>query len=204
MPAGKTYLCPLHVALCAAILAAVSWAAPPVPPSQPNRLAVWPQAAGSPAFELVDADGVPRTLSDYRGHVVVVFFGFLRCPDVCPTDLLKLALVMKQLGRVAAHVQVLFITLDPERDTPALLKSYVSAFDPRFVGLTGTTAQVDQAASSFNVHYARVALGDDYTIDHSTATFVLDVAGRLRLIGAADSPVADFVHDITALAAERH
>jgi protein SCO1 len=203
MTAGKTRLGPLHIALCAAILAGVSWAAPPVPPLQPSRLAVWPQGGGSPAFKLVDTEGVPRTLSDYRGQVVVIYFGFLHCPDACPAELFKLALVMKQLGQVAAQVQVLFITLDPERDKPASLKSYVSAFDPRFIGLTGTTAQVDQAASGFNVQYARVPLGDDYTIDHSNAIFVLDAAGRLRLIGAANSPVADFVHDVTALAAER-
>jgi protein SCO1/2 len=203
MTAGKTRLGPLPIALCAAILAGGSWAAPPVPSSQPHRLAVWPQGAGSPAFKLVDTEGVPRTLSDYRGHVVVAFFGFLHCPDACPAELFKLALVMKQLGQAAAHVQVLFITLDPERDTPASLKTYVSAFDPRFIGLTGTTAQVDQAASGFNVQYARVPLGNDYTIDHTNAIFVLDGAGRLRLIGAANSPVADIVHDITALAAER-
>src|SRR5260370_6423474 len=143
MAAGKMRLSPLHIALRAAILTSGSWAAPPAPPSRPNRLAIWPQGAGSPAFDLIDAEGVPRTLRDYRGRVVVIFFGFLHCPDACPAELFKLALVMKQLGQVAAHVQVLFITLDPERDTPALLKSYVSAFDQRFMGLTGTTAQVD-------------------------------------------------------------
>jgi protein SCO1/2 len=163
---------------------------------------VWPEGAGSPAFELVDTAGVPRTLRDYRGRIVVIFFGFLHCPDACPAGLFKLAQVMKQLGQVAADVQVLFITLDPERDTPSSLKSYVAAFDPRFVGLTGTTAQVDQAASGFNVQYARVPSGDGYTIDHSTAIFIFDGAGRLRSIGAGNSRVADFVHDITALAAE--
>ncbi len=196
MTARKTRLGLLHTALCAAILTGVSWAAPP-------RLVVWPKGASSPAFELVDTEGVARTLSDYRGQVVVIYFGFMHCPDACPAELFKLALVMKKLGPVAAHVQVLFITLDPDRDKPASLKSYVSAFNPRFTGLTGTTAKVDQAASGFNVQYARVPLGDDYTIDHSDAIFVLDAAGRLRLIGAAKSPVADFVHDITALAAER-
>jgi protein SCO1/2 len=170
---------------------------------QPNRLAVWPQGAGSPAFELLDTDGVARTLRDYRGQVVVIFFGFMHCPDVCPAGLFKLAQVMNHLGQDAAHVQVLFISLDPERDTAPSLKRYVSAFDPRFVGLTGTSAQVDQAASSFNVQYARVPLGNDYTIDHSTGIFVFDSAGRLRLVGAANAPADDFVHDIAALAAER-
>jgi protein SCO1/2 len=142
-------------------------------------------------------------LRDYRGRIVVIFFGFLHCPDACPAGLFKLALVMKQLGQAAANVQVLFITLDPERDTPPSLRSYVSAFDPRFIGLTGTSAQIDRAASGFNVQYARVPTGDDYTIDHSTGIFVFDGTGRLRLVGAANSPVADFVHDISALAAER-
>src|SRR3984893_1741455 len=150
MTAGKTRLGPLHTALWAAILAGVSWAAPPLPPLQPlqpNRLAVWPQGAASPAFKLVGTKCVRRTLSDHRGSVVAICFGFLHCPDACPAELFKLALVMKQLGQVAAQVQVLFITLDPERDTPASLKSYVSAFDARFIGLTGTNAQVDPAAS---------------------------------------------------------
>jgi protein SCO1/2 len=203
MITGKPRLNSLYSALCAVLLACVSLAAPPAPPLQPNRLAVWPQEAGSPAFELIDTEGVPRTLRDYRGHIVVIFFGFLHCPDACPAGLFKLALVMKQLGQVAAQVQVLFITLDPERDTPPSLKSYVSAFDPRFIGLTGTSAQIDQVASGFNVQYARVPVGNDYTIDHSTGIFIFDRDGRLRLIGTTSSPMADFVHEIAALAAER-
>jgi protein SCO1/2 len=199
MTAGKSLL---RIALCAAILSGLSWAAPPTAPLRPDRLAIWPQGAGSPAFELLDTEGLPRTLRDYRGQIVVIFFGFMHCPDACPAGLFKLAQVMKQLGQVAAHVQVLFITLDPERDTPPSLKSYVSAFDPRFVGLTGTSGQIDQAASGFNVQYARVPLADGYTIDHSIGIFIFDAAGHLRLIGANNSPVADFVHDITALAAE--
>jgi protein SCO1/2 len=172
-------------------------------PAAHFRLAVWPPQAGTPAFSLNDAQGAPRTLADYRGHIVVMYFGFLRCPDACPAGLHKLAQVTKQLGPGARHVRVLFVTLDPERDTPALLARYVSGFDPHFIGLTGTNAQVDQAASSFHVPYARVPAGSDYTINHSTATLILDRAGRLRLIGAADAPVADFVHDIRALMLER-
>lgn len=203
MPARNTRLVRIHTALCAAILVGVSWAASPGQPSQVTRLAVWPQEVASPQFRLVDTEGVSRTLGDYRGRIVVILFGFLHCPDACPAELFKVAQVMKQLGPVAARVHVLFITLDPERDTPALLKSYVSGFDRRFAALTGTTAQVDETASSFSVQYARVPLGSSYTIDHSTAIFLFDGAGHLRLIGAADSPVADFVHDISALASER-
>jgi len=214
-----------QVALCAAILASTSSAAPlaastslpptpltspsssspsasPAPPSGPNSLAVWPEGASSPTFDLLDTNGTPRTLRDYRGQIVVIFFGFMHCPDACPAGLFKLAQVTKQLGQGAVRVQVLFITLDPERDTPASLKRYVSAFNPRFVGLTGTSAQVDQAATNFNVQYARVPSGNDYTIDHSTGIFVFDGSGHLRLVGSAQSPVDAFVHDLTALAAE--
>jgi protein SCO1/2 len=193
---------PLFIAVCAAFLTGISLAAAPSASSQSDRLAAWPRGAASPTFELVDTEGTPRTLNDYRGRIVVIFFGFLHCPDACPAGLFKLAQVMKQLGQDASRVQVLFITLDPERDTPAALRHYTSAFNPRFVGLTGTSIQVDQAASNFNVQYARVPLGTDYTIDHSTGIFVFDAVGHLRLVGAVNSPVADFVHDITALAAE--
>lgn len=133
---------------------------------------------------------------------MVVYFGFARCPDVCPAGLLKLGLVMKQLGPMAKRIQVIFITLDPEYDTPSVLKSYVTAFDPRFVGLRGTPAQIDQAATSFFVQHARVRRGAEYSVDHSTQTYVLDTTGRLRLLGTLDTSVADFAHDLKVLAAE--
>ena len=166
------------------------------------RLAVWPPHAESPQLSLTDAGGGPRSLADFRGRVVVVFFGFVHCPDACPTELFKLALVMKKLGALGNRIQVLFITLDPQRDTPAVLKSYVSAFDPRIVALTGTTAQIDAAAASFFVQYARVGAGADYTIDHSTSTYVIDAAGRLRLVRGMKTTTGDYVHDLSALAAE--
>ena len=170
------------------------------PPTAAYRLSVWPQRAQSPGFELVDAAGRLRRLSDFRGRIVVLFFGFVHCPDACPAELFKLSLVMKKLGSLSDRVQVLFVTLDPQRDTRAVLKSYVAAFDPRFVGLTGTTSQIDAAAASFFVEYARVASGTDYTIDHSTSTFVLDAAGRLRLVGTVNTAVDDYAHDLAVLA----
>jgi protein SCO1 len=172
------------------------------PPPADFRLAVWPQRAESPALRLFDFDGRPRQLADYRGRVLVIFFGFVRCPDACPAELFKLALVMKRLGPLSEHMQVLFVTLDPERDTPKVLRSYVTAFDPRFVGLTGSTADIDRAAMSFYVEYARVGRGADYSIDHSTSTFVLDAHGRLRLVGTLDTTVDDWVHDLGLVAAE--
>jgi protein SCO1/2 len=183
--------------------------APTVPPARAVvpaltdfRLALWPQRAASPALRLLDFDGRPRRLADYRGRVLVIFFGFVRCPDACPAELFKLALAMKRLGPLSGQVQVLFVTLDPERDTPQILKSYVTAFDPRFVGLTGSTADIDRAAMSFYVEYARVGQGADYSIDHSTSTFVLDAHGRLRLVGTLDATVDDWVHDLKRVAAE--
>ena len=164
------------------------------------RLEVWPQHAGSPDFLLNDSAGRQRTLRDYRGRVVVVFFGYARCPDVCPSELYKLSLALKQLGNLRERIQVLFITLDPQRDTPALLKSYVAAFDPSFEALTGTAALIDKAAASFYVEYARVGDGADYSIDHSTSTFVIDGGGRLRLVGTMKSTAGDFTHDLRELA----
>ena len=165
------------------------------------RLDQWPASMPTPEFHLVDTDATPRSSSDYRGKVTVVFFGFTHCPDVCPAALTKLALVVKQLGGAADRVQVLFVTLDPDRDTPAALKSYVAFFNPKFVGLTGSTAAVNAAAASFSVHYAKVARGNDYSIAHSTGVYVCDATGRLRLVGNPSTRAADWTHDIRLLAA---
>lgn len=164
------------------------------------RLDVLPPRPVSSDFHLVDFDGHPRSLADYRGQVVVIFFGYVHCPDACPAELFKLAQVMKQLGPASAHVQVLLITLDPKRDTLPILKSYVTEFDPRFVGLSGTEAQIDEAAASFYVAHAKVELADDYAaIDHSTETYVLDALGRRRLVGSMSTSIDDFAHDIEIL-----
>jgi protein SCO1 len=169
-------------------------------PSGDFRLTVLPQGSSSPDFRLTDFNGRPVSLADYRGRVVVIFFGFVRCPDACPTALFKLAQVMKRLGPASDRVQVLLITLDPERDTPELLKSYVTAFDPRFVGLTGTTEQIDSAAKSYwVVHVTAPTSNDYYAIDHSTATYVIDAQGQGRLIGTMATSVDDFVHDLKLL-----
>jgi protein SCO1/2 len=186
----------------AAALTAPTAAAVPQVASPPYRLTVWPPRAQSPDFKLVDARGRARTLADYRGRVVVLFFGFVHCPDVCPAELYRLSAAMKQLGPLADRVQVLFVTLDPARDTPKLLNDYVKAFDARFVGLTGTAPQIDAAAKQFFVEFARVGTGADYTLDHSTATFLLDANGRLRLVGAMNTSIDNYAHDLAALAME--
>jgi protein SCO1/2 len=187
---------------CLSALAAVAIVSSASPARADDyRLTVWPPHAESPQFNLKDLDGRPRSLADYRGRILVVFFGFTHCPDACPTELFKLALAMKQLAAVSDRIQVLFITLDPERDSPAVLKSYVAAFDPRFAALTGTNAEIDAAAASFFVQFAKVGTGADYTIDHSTASYVIDAAGRLRLIGGRKTTAGDYTHDLSALAA---
>ncbi|ARP88995.1 SCO family protein [Bordetella genomosp. 9] len=155
------------------------------------------------ALSMVDQDGRPRTLADYAGKVLVVFFGYTQCPDVCPTSLAEMAQVMQSLGEDAARVQVIMVTVDPERDTPEVLKQYVQTFNPTFVGLTGTPEQVRQAAQSFKVYYAKVPAknGVDYSMDHSAAFYLLDAKGEARVLAGNGTDVDSLVHDIKALLA---
>jgi protein SCO1/2 len=152
-------------------------------------------------FSLTDHTGKPRTLADYKGKVVVVFFGYTQCPDVCPTTMAEMASVMQKLGPLADQVQVLFITLDPERDTQQLLAQYVPAFDKRFVGLRGTPEQTAKTAKDFKVFYSKVPGTEpgSYTIDHTAGSYVFDRDGRLRLFirhGQGPDPI---VHDLRQL-----
>ena len=152
-------------------------------------------------FKLTDHTGTPRTLADYRGKAVVLFFGYTQCPDVCPTTLSELAEAMKRLGPDADLVQALFVTIDPERDTPALLAQYVPAFDPRFVGLYGDAAATARTAKEFKVLYQKQPgrTPSTYTMDHSAGTFIFDPQGRLRLyVGYGQGPDV-FVHDLKEL-----
>lgn len=152
-------------------------------------------------FALTDFNGKPRTLADYKGKVVVVFFGYTQCPDVCPTTMAELASVMKELGPQADQVQVLFVTLDPERDTPELLKSYVPQFDKRFVGLYGTPEQTAAVAKEFKVFYTKVPgnAPGQYSIDHTAGSYVFDRDGKLRLFVRHGQGTAPLVHDIRQL-----
>ncbi|HSV19626.1 MAG TPA: SCO family protein [Casimicrobiaceae bacterium] len=155
-------------------------------------------------FTLTDAAGRTRSMADYRGKAVALFFGYTQCPDVCPTTLAALAGAMKLLGPDADRVQVLFVTVDPERDTPELLAKYVPAFDPRFVGLRGDAAATERTAREFKVIYQKVpgSAPDRYTMDHSAGTYLFDPQGRLRVYeGNAASPEV-FAHDLRALLAE--
>jgi protein SCO1/2 len=152
-------------------------------------------------FSLVDHTGKPRTLADFRGKAVVMFFGYTQCPDVCPTTLATLAQMQKELGQDAAKVQVLFVTVDPERDTAELLANYVTAFDPSFLGLRGDADATARTAKEFKILYQKQpgSTPDSYTVDHSAGSFVFDPEGRLRLYVGNGQGTDVFVHDVRAL-----
>ncbi len=134
-------------------------------------------------FDLVDASGQRRQLSDFKGKVVVVFFGYTQCPDFCPTTLSEWVQVKKSLADKGDMLQTVFITLDPERDTPDLLKAYMAGFDPSFIALIPQLDQLPALAKQFKIYYKKVetATAGHYTMDHSAGTYVYDTQGRLRL-----------------------
>ena len=154
------------------------------------------------ALELADTQGKARHLEDFRGKAVVLFFGFTRCPDVCPTTLAEMAAALKALGPEAERVQVLFVTLDPERDTGKALADYVGAFDPRFIALRGDEAATQRVAKDFKIFYEKRKQGETYTIDHSAQAYVLDPQGRLRLLVRHDRIGQDLAPDLRTLLKE--
>ena len=149
-------------------------------------------------LRLTDHNGKPRALPDFRGKVVLVNFGYTQCPDVCPTTLADLASAMKKLGADASQVQVLFVTVDPKRDRPELLREYLPAFDPTFLGLYGDADATAKVLRDFKI-YAQQRPGktpDTYTVDHAAQTFVFDRQGKLRLVmgyGMAPEAIASDV-----------
>ena len=154
-------------------------------------------------FALTDQNGQRRTLEDFRGKLVFVFFGFTHCPDVCPTTLAEMAGIMKALGPESERLQVVFITLDPERDTPELLASFVPAFHPSFLGLTGDPATIDKVAKDFKVFAQKVPGkdGKSYTIDHTAGSYVFDAQGRIRLFVRHGQPGDALLKDLRQLLA---
>ncbi len=151
------------------------------------------------ALELTDHTGKPRHLEDFRGKAVVLFFGFTHCPDVCPTTLVDVSNALKTLGPDAERVQVLFVTVDPERDTQDALAKYATAFDPRFLGLRGDAAATQRAAKEFKIYYEKRKSGDSYSVDHSGQSYVLDPQGRLRLLVRPDRIAEDLAPDLRIL-----
>ncbi len=153
-------------------------------------------------FSLVDPDGKVRTLADFKGKVVVMFFGYTQCPDICPTTLTEMQQVMTLLGPQSDKVQVLFVTVDPARDTAAILKQYVPAFDPRFLGLRpADDAALEKVTKDFKIYYKKVpgSSPGSYTMDHTAGSYAFDPEGRLRLyIKHAQGPET-LAHDLKEL-----
>ena len=152
-------------------------------------------------FTLNDHNGVERNLTDFAGKVVVVFFGYTQCPDVCPTSMMELAQVKKLLGKDGDKVQGIFITLDPERDTPEVLKAYMESFDASFLALYTTTNNLPTLAKEFKVYYKKVdgKTATSYTIDHTAGSYVFDTKGALRLFTRHASGAEKLASDIKLL-----
>jgi protein SCO1/2 len=158
-------------------------------------------SALSPEFSLLDPAGKPVRLADFKDQVLVVFFGFTQCPDVCPTTLQTLSQVMERLGSKQEQVSVVFITLDPQRDTPDVLAQYLPQFNKRFVGLSGSKEALAEAAKGLRVFSQRVEgkTENSYTFDHTASAYVVDKKGVLRLLVRHAAPVEDIEHDIALL-----
>jgi len=152
-------------------------------------------------FALSDQNGKPRTLQDFAGKVVVVFFGFTQCPDVCPTSMAELAEVKKLLGPDGDKLQAVFITVDPERDTPEVLKAYMANFDPTFIALRPTMTELPDFAKSYKVFYKKVEgrTATSYSMDHSAGSYVYDAKGQIRLYNRYGSGAEALASDIRLL-----
>lgn len=183
--------------LFAILFAGCNKSAPPLPAHAVDISWRYEQAAAD--FHLTDAAGKARNLSDFSAKVVVLFFGYTHCPEVCPTTLADLAQVMRLLGPDAEKVQVLFITLDPERDTPELLAKYVPSFHPSFLGLYGDARATAQAARVFAVNYEKHADKNGYTLDHSDGTYLIGKNGKLVLLSPYGQRTELLVQDIKLL-----
>lgn len=196
MPLRASWALAALLAACTA--AAGAWVARDLAPAAAPQLAsgTWlPHPRGTGAFALVDARGVRFTQASLAGRPSLLFFGFTHCPDVCPATLAAIARVLRAPGVPA--LRVVLVTLDPERDTPAVLGRYVRAFDPRFIGLTGSAGAIRGLAKRLDVGYERVPLpGGDYTIDHVGVVFLLDGAGRIVAVFTTPLDGASFGRDL--------
>jgi protein SCO1/2 len=179
--------------------------AAPVFAAEEFKSGVFDPPRAAPDFELQGSNGATVSLSSYKGKVVIVEFGFSSCPTICPVTMAKLSQVWKDLGSQANEVQTLFISVDPERDTPERLRKFVTAFDPSFIGLTGTEQELAKVRESYGIIAEKVASKNkqlEYEVHHSSFLHVVDRAGRLRVLIPFGTTEADVVHDLKILLAE--
>ena len=184
-------------------IAALVACSPAAPPKAAFKAIDITGAEYARTLSLPDASGKPRTLADFKGKVTLVFFGFTQCPDVCPTTLAEIAEVKQKLGPDGDRVQAVFVTVDPERDTPEIVGAYVAGFNRDFVALRGSVEQTKAAAKEFKVFFAKVPgkTEGSYTIDHTAGSFVFDPQGRVRLFIRQGGGVESMAGDIKLLLA---
>ncbi|MBT6392928.1 MAG: SCO family protein [Nitrosomonadales bacterium] len=151
------------------------------------------------SFELLSHTGEIKKITDFKGSVVAIFFGFTHCPDICPTSMQELKFIKESLGKQSDKLQVIFITLDPERDNQSLLNSYVPSFDKSFIGLTGSQEDINRVASQYKIFHMKVGEGDSYTIDHSSGIYIIDKDGKIRVRHPYGSKVESIIEDIQHL-----
>ena len=152
-------------------------------------------------WQMADADGKMRSIADFKGKVVYLFFGYARCPDACPTTMFEMSEVKELLGADGDKFQVIFVTVDPERDTPEIMREYIGSFDPDGLALVGTPEQVKAMAKKYKVYYAKVdgTTPETYTIDHSVGGYIYDPAGKLRRYSKYGTPAEDVAADVRLL-----
>lgn len=191
----------LLAALLLSLLVACERPQPPVSPVVSFKATDITGAPWGKDFKLTDHNGQTRSLADFRGKIVAIFFGYTHCPDVCPTTLSDFAMALRELGEDGKRVQVLFVTVDPQRDTPDLLAKYVPSFNPGFLGLYTDPVSLAALAKDFKVVYQKnVTSGSKhYLIDHSAGTYVYDTAGRLRLLIPYGAGPKDIAQDLKTL-----
>jgi protein SCO1 len=201
----RRFLLSLAAALAGCGALALSGCERAAPPHRFNAIDLT-GASYAQGFDLPDFNGKPRTLADFKGKVTVVFFGYTQCPDACPTTLAELGGILNTLGPDARRVQVVFITVDPSRDSAALLKNYVTNFRPDFLALRGDEAQTQKLIKDFKLVVEKVPgrTGDSYTIDHTAGTYVFDTQGHIRLFASQSLDPAQLADDIRTLLAEKH
>jgi protein SCO1/2 len=167
--------------------------------SEALKAGIFNPAREAPDFSVAGSDGAPLVLSAYRGKVVVLAFGYTSCPNVCPVTLAVLAQAHRKLGALGSQMQVIYITVDPERDSAARLKQYLAAFDPSFVGGTGSAQQMAAVRKSYGVTAEKIGAGTDYAVAHSSFVYLITRDGKLRALMPFGHKADDYVHDISML-----